>query len=89
MRAEIKNNNLSIITQIKEIKKKMDEKLATPAPPSEPKPANKQLHQIKISTIQENYDGIRFGGIPELKTNNSRENYEHDLEQVKEITKSQ
>ena len=67
----------------------MDEKLATSAPPSEPKPANKQIHQIKIPTKQENYDGIRFWGIPELKTINSRERYEHDLEQVKEITKSQ
>ena len=47
----------------------MDEKLSTPVPPSEPKPTNKQKHRTKKPTNQENYDGIRFRGILEVKTN--------------------
>ena len=44
------------------------------------------VHHSKNAT-KEQYDGIRFRGIPELKTSNSRERYEHDLKQVKLITK--
>ena len=66
MRAEINDNNLSIITQIKE-KKKIDEKLSTRVPSSEQKPTNKQMHQTKKLTNQEHNDGIRFRGILELK----------------------
>ena len=47
-------------TIIKEIKRRMDEKLATPAPRSKPKSTNKQMLQTKKPTNQENYDGIGF-----------------------------
>ena len=85
-RAEIKVNNLSINAQLQELKSMIEAKtIAAPPPPCEPKPVM-HVHHSKKAT-KEQYDGIRFRGIPELKTSNSRERYEHDLKQVKLITK--
>ena len=85
-RAEIKVNNLSINAQLQELKSMIEVKTnAAPPPPCEPKPVM-HVHHSKKAT-KEQYDGIRFRGIPELKTSNSRERYEHDLKQVKLITK--
>ena len=44
-RAEIRDKNVSLIIQIPEMKKKTNEKLATRAHPSEPKPTNNQRLQ--------------------------------------------
>ena len=45
------------------------------------------MHQAKKPANHENFVGIRFRGILELKTNNIRERYEHDLKKVKRVTK--
>ena len=56
-------------------------------PPSDLKPTKNQLHQTKNQKNQKNFDRIRFRGISEKKKNSSRERYEHDLKQVKEVSK--
>ena len=82
LRAEIKANNLSLKTELHEIKTKTFEKTTPPADsklrkePPYKKPVNK-----------EQYDGIRFRGIPELNSKSTRERYEHDLKEVKAIIK--
>ena len=68
LRAEIKANNLSLKTELHEIKTRTFEKTTPPAElklPKEPsykKPVNK-----------EQYDGIRFRGIPELNSKSTRD----------------
>ena len=88
LRAEIKVNNRAVNTQLNSIQQELGEKPKTsPHPPTEPKPKPIKLPQQKTPKNHENYEGIRFRGIPELKSNNSRERYEHDLKQVKAVTK--
>ena len=75
LRAEIKANNLSLKTELHEIKAKTCEKTTPPAEPKLPKepsykkPANK------------------FRGLSELNSKRTRDRYEHDLKEVKAIMK--
>ena len=61
--------------------------MSPPVSSFQSKATDKQMHQTIKPTNQEQKDGIMFRGICELKTNNSRERYDHDLKQMKEIAK--
>ena len=78
LRAEINANNLSLKTELHEIKTKTYEKTTPPAEPKLPKEPS-----YKKPVNKERYDGIRFRGIPELNSNSTRDRYEHDLKEVK------
>ena len=66
----------------------MDDKLATPSPPSEAKPTNKQTHQNQKTIKSEKLGRNKVSRHPWNKTKNFRERYYHDLKQVKEVTKN-
>ena len=71
--------------QLKEIKSAIEIKSVQPSP-AEPKPVDALQTQRKILK-KEYYDNIRFRGIPELNSTNSRDRCEHDLKEVKAIAK--
>ena len=81
---EIKNNlnvnNLFVQQQLQELKENMDNKKF---PPLEPKVT--QLPQKPKEINKEAFDGIGLRGIPELKSNNSRERYNHDINEAKSL----
>ena len=83
LRAEIKANNLSLKTELHEIKNKTFGKTTPPAEPKLPKEPS-----YKKPVNKEQYDGIRFRGTPELNSKSTRDRYEHDLKEVKAIMKN-
>ena len=82
LRAEIKANNLSLKTELHETKTKTFEKINSPAEPKLPTEPSYKKPENK-----EQYDGIRFRGIPKLNSKSTRDRYEHDLKEVKAILK--
>ena len=81
LRAEIKANNLSLKTELHEIKKTFGKT----TPPVEPKLPKEPSYKKPVN--KEQYDGIRFRGTPELNSKSTRDRYEHDLKELKAIKK--
>ena len=82
---EIKGEAKLIGNQLKENKSDIGIKSVQPSP-AEPKPVDVPQTQRKI--LKKEYcDGIRFRGIPELVSTNSRDRYEHDFKEVKAVAK--
>ena len=52
---------------------------------SPPEPEVTQLPQKSKQINKEAFDGIRLRGIPELRSNNSRERFDHDINEAKSI----
>ena len=78
---EIKNNlnvnNLFVQQQLQEVKENKK------FPPPQPKVT--QLPQKPKQINKEDFDGKRLRGVPELRSNNSRERYDHDINEAKSI----
>ena len=71
--------------QLKQTEKAIKIKSVQPSPAVR-KPVYAPRTKQKILK-EENYDGTRFTGSPELISTNSRIRYEHDLKEVKTIAK--
>ena len=82
---EIRGEAKIIGNQLKEIKSAIEIKSVQPSP-AEAKPDDAPQTHTKFLKKQY-YDGIRFPGIPELVSTNSRDRYKHDLKEVKTIAK--
>ena len=72
------------LAQIKtEVKAKPPPELTKAHIPAWVKPQNQSIPN-RNNGVKENYEGIRFRGIPESKAGTGREQYDEDVEQVKQ-----
>ena len=72
------------LAQIKtEVKAKPPPELTKAHIPAWVKPQNQSIPKM-YNGVKENYDGIRFHGITESKAGTGREQYDEDVEQMKQ-----